>query len=162
MGKNTSMQTHQWDSAIDPQIAPLFLALQWAHRRSIEQMQPLLGEFRLSHAEFDVLATLRNAPPPFQMTPSQIQDEVVITSGGLTKVMLQLESRSLVERLQLADDLRVKPVRLTDTGISTIDSAMNRMIASTGQWMRGALSGDEIVQLTAQLRKLIDAPESAS
>lgn len=162
MGKNTSMQTHQWDSAIDPQIAPLFLALQWAHRRSIEQMQPLLGEFRLSHAEFDVLATLRNAPPPFQMTPSQIQDEVVITSGGLTKVMLQLESRGLVERLQLADDLRVKPVRLTDTGISTIDSAMNRMIASTGQWMRGALSGDEIVQLTAQLRKLIDAPESAS
>lgn len=162
MGKNTSMQTHQWDSAIDPQIAPLFLALQWAHRRSIEQMQPLLGEFRLSHAEFDVLATLRNAPPPFQMTPSQIQDEVVITSGGLTKVMLQLESRGLVERLQLADDLRVKPVRLTDTGISTIDSAMNRTIASTGQWMRGALSGDEIIQLTAQLRKLIDAPESAS
>ncbi|MDE1545732.1 MarR family transcriptional regulator [Dechloromonas agitata] len=162
MGKNTSLHTHQWDNAIDPQIAPLFLALQWAHRRSIEQMQPLLAEFRLSSAEFDVLATLRNAPPPYELTPSQVQDEVVITSGGLTKVMLQLASRGLVERPEFGDDRRVKPVRLTAAGITAIEAAMSRMIDTTGQWIRSALAAGDIAQLTALLRQLIDAPERAS
>ena len=159
MGKNTSLHTHQWDNAIDPQIAPLFLALQWAQRRSIEQMQPLLAEFRLSSAEFDVLATLRNAPQPYELTPSQIQDEVIITSGGLTKVMLQLESRGLVERTQFADDRRVKPVRLTAAGVAAIEAAIARMIGTTGQWIRSALAESEIAQLTGLLRRLIDAPE---
>jgi DNA-binding MarR family transcriptional regulator len=157
MARNTSMQTHQWDSALDPEISPLFLALQWAHGRSLAAMQPVLEKFRLSAAEFDVLATLRNAPAPHQMTPSQIQYQVVITSGGLTKVMLQLAERGLVERSQKSDDLRVKPVQLSATGCQTIEAAMQEMMAGTGQWLRGALTRDEIAQLCALLRKVVDA-----
>ena len=152
------MKTHQWDTSIAPDITPLFLALQWAQKRSINAMGPLLGKFRLSSAEFDVLATLRNASAPYQLTPSQIQDEVVITSGGLTKVMLQLESRGLVERPEFKDDLRVKPVRLTPSGQQIIEKAMEEMIAVTGTLIHSALEGSEIAQLTALLRKIVDAP----
>lgn len=157
MTRNTSMQTHQWDCSLAPEISPLFLALQWAHQRSLTAMQPVLEKFRLSAAEFDVLATLRNAPTPHQMTPAQIQYQVVITSGGLTKVMLQLAARGLVERSQSQDDLRVKPVRLSATGCQAIEAAMQAMQEANGQWLRGALAAEEIAQLTRLLRKIVEA-----
>lgn len=159
MAKNTSLKSHQWDSTLDPEVAPLFLALQWAHARSVDTMRPILASHRLSAAEFDVLATLRNAPAPHAMTPSQIQDEMVITSGGLTKVMLQLAARGLVNRLQMKDDLRVKPVRLTAEGGQTIEAAMDAMIGSTGEWIRKALAPQEIQALTGLLGKLIETPQ---
>jgi DNA-binding MarR family transcriptional regulator len=156
MTRNTSMHSHQWDSALAPDISPLFLALQWAHQRSLTAMQPVLDKFRLSAAEFDVLATLRNAPAPHQMTPAQIQYQVVITSGGLTKVMLQLSERGLVERSQNQEDLRVKPVRLSSCGCRTIEAAMQAMLEVNGQWIRSALVAEEIAQLTRLLRKIVD------
>lgn len=155
MARNMSMKTHEWDSAHDPAVASLFLALQWAQGRSLEVMQPVLGKFGLSLAEFDVLATLRNAPPPHEMTPSQIQDEVVITSGGLTKIMSQLTTRGLVERRQNQDDLRIKPVRLSAEGKQTIEQAMSEMVGTTGKWLRAALSEDEMAVLAGLLRKLL-------
>lgn len=158
MARNTSMDSHQWDSALDPAVAPLFLSLQWAHARSIDVMRPLLLRHGLSAAEFDVLATLRNAPAPHELTPSQIQDEVVITSGGLTKVMLQLEGRGLVVRHQSQDDLRVKPARLTDAGRAGIERAMADTVAATGDWLRSALDHAQMQQLQALLRALVDAP----
>lgn len=152
------MAHHQWDSAQDPETVPLFLELQWAHARSLATMRPLLAKHGLSAAEFDVLATLRNAPAPHEMTPSAIQDAVVITSGGLTKVMLQLEARGLVERLQHQQDLRIKPIRLTESGRKAIEIAMAEMIGTTAQWIRSALDADQIRQLTALLGKLADTP----
>jgi DNA-binding MarR family transcriptional regulator len=148
------MATHQWDSSIDPETVPLFLALQWAQIRSIDSMKPLLVRHGLSIAEFDVLATLRNAQPPHEMIPKEIQDEMVITSGGLTKIMLQLESRELVKRLQVESDLRVKPVRLTTKGRKLIEKAMAELVAATGEWIRSSLSLEEIRRLSALLGKL--------
>ena len=70
--KRNRMDSHQWDSALDPEVVPLFLHLQWAQARSLQEMRPVLLRHGLSVAEFDVLATLRNAPAPYEMTPSQM------------------------------------------------------------------------------------------
>ena len=153
------MDSHQWDCALDPEVVPLFLHLHWAHARSLQDMRPVLLRHGLSTAEFDVLATLRNAPAPHAMTPSQIQREMVITSGGLTKLMLQLAGRGLVERLPCTDDRRVKPLRLTATGRQAVEAAMAELLAVSGQWIRGALTSAEIAQLTELLRRLVAAPE---
>lgn len=160
MAKNTSMKTHLWDSALDPEVAPLFLALQWAHGRSLTAMRPILSNHNLSSAEFDVLACLRNAIPTLELTPSQIQVEMVITSGGLTKILLQLEARGLVVRSQQQDDLRIKPARLSEQGKQAIEVAMKEMMAATGGWMRNALSPEDIAQLTGLLQRLVDAPDA--
>lgn len=152
----TRMDSHQWDTAIDPATVPLFLQLHWAQARALAAMQPLLVAHGLSAAEFDVLATLRNAPAPHELTPSAIQAEVVITSGGLTKVMLQLEARELVARTVSADDQRVKPVRLTAKGKRTVEKAMKEVVAATGAWLRESLSAGEIATLTRLLGKLAE------
>lgn len=152
------MDSHQWDASLDPEVVPLFLELHWAQARSLDSMRPLLLKHRLSMAEFDVLATLRNAPSPHEMTPSAIQGEVVITSGGLSKVMLQLDARGLVERPRFKDDMRVKPVRLTPLGRQSIETAMAEMIGVTGAWIKKALDAAEIRRLTKLLRKVAQTP----
>jgi DNA-binding MarR family transcriptional regulator len=148
------MDSHQWDSSLDPEVVPLFLALQWAQSRSLAALKEPLVKHGVSMAEFDVLATLRNAPAPHEMTPKELQDEVVITSGGLTKVMFQLESRDLVQRLQRELDLRIKPVRLTAKGKTVIEKSMAEMVATTGSWIRESLDAGQIKQLTALLGKI--------
>ena len=70
----------------------------------------------LTPAEFDLLATLRRSPPPRELTPSEVQSLLFITSGGLTKVMDKLEARGLVARSRHAADQRVRPVKLTAAG----------------------------------------------
>ena len=157
--KRNRMDSHQWDSALDPEVVPLFLHVQWAQARSLQEMSPVLLRHGLSVAEFDVLATLRNAPAPYEMTPSQIQQDMVITSGGLTKLMLQLAGRGLVERLPFEDDRRVKPLRLTAPGQQTIEAAMGELLETSGRWIRQALTGGEMAQLTALLKRLVEAPE---
>ena len=111
-----SLHHHPWDVSLDPHTVPVFLWLQWAHRRSLQPMQPALARYGLSSAEFDLLATLRNAEPDYTLTPSQLLEQMLLTSGGLSKVMAQLEARGLIARLCRDDDRRIKPVRLTTDG----------------------------------------------
>lgn len=152
------MESHTWDRTLDPDVVPLFLHLQWAHARSLESMRPSLAAHGLSVAEFDVLATLRNAPAPHLLTPSQLQAEAVVTSGGLTKIMLQLEARGLVERPPSPRDQRVKPVRLSTAGARLIEAAMAECLDEAGRWIRSALDAAEIRQVSTLLAKLVDAP----
>lgn len=148
---------HQWDATLGPTVVPLFLGLQWAHAQSMQVMRPTLQAHALSVAEFDVLATLRNAPAPHVLTPSELQSQMVITSGGLTKVLHQLEVRKLVSRPAHTRDQRIKPVRLSKSGALAIEKAMTDMVAVTGDWMRAALSTHDMASLTPLLMKLATA-----
>lgn len=111
----------------------------------------------LAPAEFDVLATLRNAPAPHELTPTQLQDSLLITSGGLTKVMLQLETRNLVIRSRHQTDQRVKPIKLTPAGKRLVEKAMRELAATSSAWVRGILEANEISLLTGMLRKLAES-----
>lgn len=152
-----SLHHHPWDVSLDPHTVPVFLWLQWAHRRSLQPMQPALVRYGLSSAEFDLLATLRNAEPDYTLTPSQLLAQMLLTSGGLSKVMAQLETRGLIARLCRDDDRRIKPVRLTADGQALIEQAMAETVANAGEWLRGALRADELTQLTGLLRRLAKA-----
>lgn len=114
----------------------------------------LAGERGLTQAEFDVLATLRKAAPPFELTPTELQKAVVITSGGLTKVLYQLEARKLIGRSIDAADRRSKRVRLTRAGRTAIEGAMKNVLAAHERWL-AALSARERMQLTGLLRKVL-------
>lgn len=113
----------------------------------------------LSPAEFDVLATLRKVAPPHRLTPTEVQQAVVITSGGLTKVLHQLEARDLVARSVAAEDRRQKQVRLTRAGKALIERAMTAVLAGQGEWINRLGNRDQ-EQLMQLLRKALAAMES--
>lgn len=159
MNREQRMQRHEWDCSLDPQTVPLFLALQWAQQRSLAGMRPLLARHQLSLAAFDVLATLRNAPAPHELTPGQIREQLLITSGGLTGVMGQLEQRALVERRQDVQDRRVRPIRLSAAGRQLIEDMMVEAVAGTGQWLRSRLNSADLETLTRLLQRLDGLPD---
>ena len=162
MTHSKTMRRHKWAESLAPDTVPLMLHLHRAQGLAFAQARALWAGHGLTPAEFDVLATLRNAPPPRELTPSQLQDFVMITSGGLTKVMRQLESRNLVVRTQPGSDQRVKPVRLTQSGKRLVEKAMAELAARSGTWVRGVLNAREIGALTDLLRKLAESADPGS
>ncbi|WP_153705549.1 MarR family winged helix-turn-helix transcriptional regulator [Eikenella exigua] len=64
-----------------------------------------LANYKLTVGEFDVLAALLREPNQ-TLTPKQIQDLVLISSGGLTNRINKLEKKGLVQRILNPEDRR--------------------------------------------------------
>lgn len=73
--------------------------------------------------EFDVLATLQRAGPPYTRRPTELYEALMISSGGLTDRLARLEKRDLVERTSSPSDGRSLLVKLTAKGLALIDKA---------------------------------------
>lgn len=74
--------------------------------------------------EFDVLAALRRAGPPYELTPGRLVRETMVGSGTMTSRLDRLEARGLVSRHPDPADGRGVRVRLTDTGRARADDAV--------------------------------------
>ena len=78
----------------------------------------------LSAGEYDALASLRVQGEPYELTPSDICQSNMLSSGGLTKVLNNLEKRELISRHACNEDQRSRKVRLTNAGKKLIESAL--------------------------------------
>jgi len=154
------MHRQHWPESYDAQMLPLGLALTQAYTAQHSRAARVMAANGLSPAEFDVLASLRRTPPPHALTPSDIQRTVLITSGGLTKVLRQLEARGLVTRSMQDADRRVKPVALTDQAMPVLEKAMSELHMVIGDWLRRSLTDAEIRQLVSLLTKLVNGASS--
>lgn len=143
-----------WPETYDGVLLPLLFALHRAYGRQRAAAEAVMARYGLAPAEFDVLATLRRAPPPGELTPSEIQHAMFITSGGLTKVLQQLEARGLVGRSVSASDRRSKPARLLPEAVPLIERAMADLLAELTAWLRAGLGDAEVGELTRLLAKL--------
>ena len=112
-----------------------------------------LAGFNLTAGEFDILATLRRSTPPHVLTPTELQRSLLITSGGLTKLLYQLEAAGLVSRSVQEQDKRSKLVHLTPKGKKVAAKAMQAVQGVTGEWLAEALSQRELGQLKTLLGK---------
>jgi DNA-binding MarR family transcriptional regulator len=109
--------------------------------------------------EFDVLAALRRAGAPYQLSPGRLLRETLVTSGTMTNRVDRLAARSLVERLPDPRDRRGVLVRLTDRGRRTVDGALASLLEAE-RALLATLDDDERRQLGALLRRLALAVES--
>ena len=78
--------------------------------------------------EFDVLAALRRAGPPYVMSPGQLLTQTLVSSGTMTNRIDRLAARRLVERLPDPIDGRGIQVRLTSAGRTRVDDAMSDLL----------------------------------
>jgi DNA-binding MarR family transcriptional regulator len=116
------------------------------------------GALGLNDGDYGVLVPLRRAGAPFTLTPTELAEHRMMTTGGMTKALDRLERKDLLERLPNPADRRGSLVRLTETGRSVVDEAMTRH-AFTEQQLVSSLNTSEQAQLTSLLRKLLDALE---
>ena len=77
---------------------------------------------------FDVLAALRRAGAPHQLSPGQLMQETMVTSGTMTNRLDRLEELHLITREQDPDDGRGSLVTLTKEGVRAVDSALEDLL----------------------------------
>lgn len=85
-------------------------------------------EHQIEPWEFDVLAALRRAGAPYELSPGRLLRETMVTSGTMTNRVDRLTGRGLVERLPDPGDRRGVLVRLTPDGKGTVDAAFEELI----------------------------------
>ncbi len=79
--------------------------------------------------EFDVLAALRRAGPPYELSPGQLLHQTLVGSGTMTNRLDRLERRGLVRRRPDPEDGRGIRVRLTPRGQALVDAAVTDLLA---------------------------------
>ena len=103
--------------------------------------------------EFDVLAALRRAGPPYDLSPGRLVAETLVTSGTMTNRVDRLVARGLVERRPDPGDRRGVLVSLTATGRRTVDAALDELLVHEREIL-GALDTAEATRLADALRIL--------
>ena len=119
-----------------------------------DHMNPLFAEAGLQPGEFDVLATLRRSGEPYMLSPTQLYETMMISSGGMTNRLDRLEHAGLVERRPDPSDRRGKLIALTDAGKRVIDETIGRHVANEERLL-SVLTPAEQKKLSALLKKLI-------
>lgn len=150
------MHHQYWSEGLDLETVALIHALHRAREAVMAPSREAWTRHDLTAAEFDVLATLRRSPPPRELTPSDIRSLMLVTSGGLTKIMARLEARGLVTRSRSNADQRIRPIRLTPAGKRLVEAAMADVMAVGPPRIRDVLNAREIATLTELLGKLAD------
>lgn len=109
--------------------------------------------------EFDVLAALRREGAPYELSPGQLIQQTLSTSGTMTNRIDRLTERGLVERLPDPKDRRGVRVRLMDSGRDAVDAALVALVDRERQILAG-LSGAERDQIAELLRRLVQPFET--
>ena len=112
------------------------------------------SEHKLESWEFDVLAALRRAGSPYQLSPGRLLKETLVTSGTMTNRVDRLAARGFVERLPDPRDRRGVLVRLTDAGRGTVDGALAGLLDRERDLLAGLGAHDQ-QRLAALLRQLV-------
>ena len=113
----------------------------------------------LRQGEFDVLAALRRAGPPYTLTPSALSATLLLSRAGMTNRLDRLETGGLAQRRLDPADRRSFQVSLTPAGLELVDAALTDHVANEVELM-SVLSPAQRNALDDALRTLLAAHTS--
>ena len=159
----TSLEDHvdrlvrEWSTVRpDLDVAPIAvvyrvtrLAAEWNN-----EIDRVFAKSKITNTDFAVLANLRRAGPPFQLSQRQIMNAVRLTSGTVSIRIDKLVDRHLVERRADPSDARASLVTLTPAGSDLFDAVAPEHLANEARLV-AALSTEEQQLLGDLLRTLL-------
>ncbi|MCI4002129.1 MarR family transcriptional regulator [Dickeya dianthicola] len=119
-----------------------------------DHLNPLFARFGLRPGEFDVLATLRRSGAPYALTPTQLYETLMMSSGGMTNRIDRLEQARWVARQSNPQDRRGTLVTLTEKGLELMETLLTLHVENERQLLT-SLDDEEQRQLNQLLRKLL-------
>ncbi len=133
----------------------------WLGRQYEEAVTRMPSNPGLSYSDYDVIATLRRAGSPYELTPTELGKRVLLTSGGLTACLRRLEAADLISRRGVPEDRRMLLARLTPKGFELIESFVDDRFAMAEQALAG-LDPQQRATLEVLLRRLVSPIDGAS
>jgi DNA-binding MarR family transcriptional regulator len=122
-----------------------------------DEVERAYAEFGIGRPEFDVLATLRRAGEPYELSPGALAASMMLSTGGTTARLDRLEKAGLAERRPSPTDRRGVLVRLTPQGRSVVDRAVGVGLARQ-QSLLAHLSPAAQRELADLLREALNRP----
>ncbi|PHM51633.1 MarR family winged helix-turn-helix transcriptional regulator [Xenorhabdus sp. KK7.4] len=150
----------QWEQQrpdLDPSPMGVIGRLCRANKIIEQRLQATFKTFDLSAIEFDILATLRRHNSP--ITPTEMYQSVMLTSGAMSTRIEHMVQRGLVERAANDKDRRSCKVSLTSEGRALIDKAVESHLENS-RAILSALSNEQQEQLAMLLRHWLLTNES--
>lgn len=114
----------------------------------------VLTRYGLNEPQFAVLAALRRAGPPHTLSPTDLYNGLLVSSGAMTNRLERLAAAGLVERVPDPGDGRSLLVALTDKGQQVINEAVAAHTANEHRLL-SSLSPTDRAQLAEALRRLL-------
>ncbi|MCL2470399.1 MAG: MarR family transcriptional regulator [Propionibacteriaceae bacterium] len=119
-----------------------------------ERLAESFGDSGLDFPSFDVLSALRRSGEPYEQTPSQLAESMMVTAGAVTQRLVRLEEQGLVTRTHNKTDRRKVIVALTWRGVRVIDNALVQH-ARQEEAILSLFTDEERAQFTGYLRRLL-------
>lgn len=118
------------------------------------EMERTFSTYGLNGASFDVLATLRRSGAPYALSPSDLMNSTMVTSGTMTNRINQLVKGGLVERTSNPQDARSFVISLTKEGHTLIDQVLNDHVKTQAQ-LTSVLTEEDKKTFNLILRKFL-------
>ena len=114
-----------------------------------------LDRFGLLFIDYSLLRVLHLAGKPYRMSPTELSDVLLRSSGGVTQILDRLESGSLIERSSDPADRRRVLVGLTDKGVRVARQAGAAYKAERDRILAD-LSDAEVRRIDASVTRLLE------
>lgn len=131
-------------------VGRLFRVTQLADRA----LEEGLATHDLQPGWFDVLAALRRAGGPYELSPGRLMRALMLSSAGMTKRLDRMAAAGLVERRPDPGDRRGVLVRLRPRGKELVDETLGPHVEREERLL-AALSSAERRTLDVLLRKIL-------
>lgn len=131
----------------------------WLGRQYEEAVTRMSSNPGLSYSDYDVIATLRRAGSPYELTPTELGKRVLLTSGGLTACLRRLETAGLISRRGVPEDRRRLLAKLTPKGFDLIESFVDDRFAMAEEAL-ASLDLEQRKALETLLRRLVSPTEA--
>jgi DNA-binding MarR family transcriptional regulator len=120
-----------------------------------------LAPLGLTFESFSLIVTLRRSGQPYELNPTALYRESLLSSGAMTNRIDRVEAMDLVRRLPDPHDRRGTIVRLTPKGRTLADRAIKIHFEALAKEL-ACLKANECKTLSSLLSKLLLSAEQRS
>lgn len=117
-------------------------------------MNANLAPFGVPYSYYAIVGTLRSIGRPYRMSPTELQNTLMITSGGVSNLLKKVEKLGYIRRMNHPKDGRGVIVELTESGFALSEVAMVAQ-ADCERRLVTSLSKEEQKVLAALLKRLV-------
>lgn len=153
---NSNLITNFYDKVDAKELPDIFLMtfpIALIHKTIFSHSESFFKErFDLLNSEVDVLASLYTHGKT--LSPTQLYDMTILSSGGMTKVLKKLQDKSLIFRKEDPSDKRCMLVCLTKSGEELIVKSLNDISKECSKYFE-AFSNEERELFGKLLQKIL-------
>lgn len=137
----------------------------WRIARHLERhRQRLLRDLGTDASTLDLLATLRRSGDPYELTPNEIANRTLLTTGAVSQRLAKAEQAGLIRRSAARSDGRSVVVSMTPEGRDLVDQIVTELFASEQRLVDHLAPSDQrhLSQLLRTFLTALDTPDSPS